>query len=197
MIKGKRRKKKQKFKQNSVFSDFANIFAFFVVRYCTLRVLSPLKVLQTKQGKITSATVCLSGCVFDWYFWQQWRNEPRENNSCYTLTLGLKLNMDFIRAGYWKGLHDTISQYFAIRCILWYIVTFHSVHWNCQNRAVVYDLGSLNTSHYIENSADKLSQHNLIQNFLSSLFQQYWQITKHTDLAAKHQNWSWKCTLAL
>ncbi len=80
-----------------------------------------------------------------------------------------------------------MTRYIAIRCILRYIVIFHRVHRKCHradNQVVVCDLGSLNTSHYIDNSVDKLSQNNVIQNFLSNLFEQYWQNTKHTDVAA-------------
>ncbi len=55
-----------------------------------------------------------------------------------------------------------------------HIAIFQRVHGKFQNRAdeqvVVYNLGSLNTSHYIDNSADQLSQNDLIQNFLSELF---------------------------
>ncbi len=64
------------------------------------------------------------------------------------------------------------------------------VHCKYENRAeiqvAVYDRGSLNTSrqHYIDKLADKLSQKNLSQNFLSSIFKQYWEITEHTDVAA-------------
>ncbi len=68
----------------------------------------------------------------------------------------------------------------------------------CWYQAVVYDLDSLKIRHYINNSADKLSQ-NLILKFLSNLFEQYWQITKHTDVAAITSKWEMqlKCTLAL
>ncbi len=63
----------------------------------------------------------------------------------------------------------------------------------------MYDLGSLNTSHNTGNSADKLSQHNYIQNFLSNLFDQYWQIAKHTDVATitLKREMKFMCTLAL
>ncbi len=52
-------------------------------------------------------------------------------------------------------------------------------------QVTVYDLRSLNSlSHYIDNLINKLGQNNLIQNFLSKLFEWYWEITKHTDAAA-------------
>ncbi len=59
-------------------------------------------------------------------------------------------------------------------------------------QVVACDLRSLNTSHYVDNSADRLSQNNLIQNFLSNLFEQDWQITKHTDSAAITSKWKIK-----
>ncbi len=51
-------------------------------------------------------------------------------------------------------MHNTIiSWHIAMQCILQYIVIFHMAHWKCENGAetevAVYDLGRLNTSHYI------------------------------------------------
>ncbi len=55
------------------------------------------------------------------------------------------------------------------------------------------------TSHYIDNESDKLNQNNLFYNFPSNLFEQYWQITKHSDAAVIISEWEIKlmCTLAL
>ncbi len=51
-------------------------------------------------------------------------------------------------------------------------------------QVTVYDQVVSITSHFIDNLTDKLSQNNFIQNFLSILFEWYWKITKHTDVAA-------------
>ncbi len=54
--------------------------------------------------------------------------------------------------------------------------------------------------HYIDNSGDKLSKNNLIQNFPSDIFfKQYWQITEHADVAVitSKRKVKFKCTLAL
>ncbi len=70
------------------------------------------------------------------------------------------------------------------------IPRFIVIFWKFQNRAdkqvAVYCLCSLTASHYIDYSADKLSQNNLIQNFLSSLFR-YWQINKDDVAAIKSE----------
>ncbi len=46
------------------------------------------------------------------------------------------------RAGYWQGLHDmnritthgSWCNYITIKCILWYIARFHTVHWKCKKK---------------------------------------------------------------
>ncbi len=74
-----------------------------------------------------------------------------------------------------------------------YIAIFHIFYWKCKNKidkqAAAYDLGSVNTSHYIDNSAGKYSQNDLIQNFLSNSFEQNWQITENTDAFAIISKW--------
>ncbi len=90
-------------------------------------------------------------------------------NTCYLLrVLGLGIDEDFkIRYTTRFMGHDTIHV--------------HIVHRNCKNtaeiQAAVYDLGSLKTSSHMILMIHKLSQNILIHNFLSNLYEWYWQIT--------------------
>ncbi len=94
--------------------------------------------------------------------------------------------------------HDTL-QYDAYCDILQYSTEFTENVKTADKHAGVYNLGSPITSHCMDIPADKSSQNNLIQNFLSNLFERYWQITTHTDVAAITSKWEmkFKCTLAL
>ncbi len=46
---------------------------------------------------------------------------------------------------------------------------------------------------------DKLSQNNLIKNFISKLFERFWQFSEHTDVAAQTPKWEMKlkCSFAI
>ncbi len=83
-----------------------------------------------------------------------------------------------IRAWYWLERHNAIritihgsrDDYLMIHCDAVLIVIYCKMS-NGADKLFVYDLGSVNTSRYGDNSMDKLSQNNLIQTFCSSSFE--------------------------
>ncbi len=80
------------------------------------------------------------------------------------------------------------------------MIHFDIPHISAVVQVAVYDLGRLNTQPHIILIIQqyRLGQ-NLIQNFLSNLFEWYWQITKHSKAAVitSLRKTEFKCTLAL
>ncbi len=80
----------------------------------------------------------------------------------YQITHTWKQGWALARTSRYATHHNTWIMIRLYHDTLRYNAIFHTVHWKCQNRAeiqvAVCDLSSLNTSHYIHNSADKLNQ---------------------------------------
>ncbi len=78
--------------------------------------------------------------------------------------------------------HDMIiSWYIAIWCILQYLQYSLELTQNVKTaeiQVVAYDLGSRHTSHDI-NIIGQTESKQFSSNFLSNLFEQYWQIAEH------------------
>ncbi len=66
-------------------------------------------------------------------------------------------------------------------------------------QVTVYDLGALYTSHLITMIQITYWVKTILLKISSNLFEWFWKITKHTDVADKTSKWrmKFKCTLAL
>ncbi len=91
------------------------------------------------------------------------------------------------RAEYWQGLHDMVSitihgsryNYSTIQCNTMHIAMYcnipHSSLKTAEIQVAVYDLGSVNTSYYIDNSVDKIESKQFNFKFP---FQFIWRVEK-------------------
>ncbi len=93
---------------------------------------------------------------------------------CAQCILGLGIGKDLMVQCASRYMdHNVVVLQYIVPIATYWDISHSSLKSRADKEVVVYNLVSLNTSHYIDYSADKLSQNSYIQNFLSGFFGRY------------------------